>query len=247
MINKINYLSPDEQISLLEEKKKKKQQQAKFEKPDLPVQEQVNDIDKTLPSNVTASKKIVDEKPKTDFRITGDYGNNSSDSPDFLNKKNSKSAEKDFGDKKPSKFMEALGSNTAQGIMNSAPSALDFISSAATKTEALGRKERNAQTLNLAMKGAKMGNDIGSAIPIPGAQVVGAVAGGLIGTGIGLGKANKAKQKFFQEKADEKLAENTEAKNSRIDAYKTNDGVVSSEKKKFLSDKQNKLIQSKYS
>lgn len=122
---------------------------------------------------------------------------------------------------------------------------LDFAVDAAKKSKAMGRKERNAQTMSMVSKGASTGAALGSVIPGVG-TLIGGAAGAVGGLATGLiksGKSKKLEDKRLQEERDKKI--NDQIK-SREDAQRLSDAQKSSEKSKAILQGQQNILRSKY-
>jgi outer membrane lipoprotein SlyB len=122
---------------------------------------------------------------------------------------------------------------------------LDFVATAAQKKQAMGRKERNAQTMNLVGKGASTGAAIGSVIPGVGTVIgagVGAVAGGIIGLAKG-GKAKKLEDRRIQKERNDALKK---AKYDREVAQKLFGEQEALNKQNSIVQAQQAVLKSKY-
>lgn len=122
---------------------------------------------------------------------------------------------------------------------------LDFGITAAQKTEAMGRKERNAQTMGLVGKGASMGAAVGSVIPGVG-TLIGAGAGAIAGLGTGLLKAKKSKKlenKRIQEERDKDIENKIR---TREEAQRMFDGEKNIQKRQAILQGQQNILKAKY-
>lgn len=122
---------------------------------------------------------------------------------------------------------------------------LDFVATAATKKQAMGRKERNAQTMNLVGKGASAGAAIGSVVPGVG-TAIGAGVGAVAGAVIGLAKAGKNKtleDRRIQKERNDALKK---AKFDRENAQKLFGEQQAIEKQNSIVEAQKAILKSKY-
>lgn len=239
MISKTNYgLSEDPSIKAIKKKLEVKTEEAnapvlknalippKYDLGKAPlasdaVEPDIKQIDSEIRTNKPAFlKSNYEEKTKSD--ITSE--NDSDDSEEDTEKK-LEGESKDFA-----------GAGMA---------ALDFTATAAQKTEAKGRKERNADTMNLMSKGASTGAAVGSVIPGVG-TLIGAGAGAVIGGAVGLVKAGKARKLQDKKIAKERDDEFLKTKNSREEAQRLFDEKKQSSHNEAILQAQQNILKAKY-
>ena len=122
---------------------------------------------------------------------------------------------------------------------------LDFGVTAAQKSEAKGRKERNAETINLVSKGASTGAAAGSVIPGVG-TVIGGAVGAVAGLTTGLIKSGKSKKLQAKKLAKERDDEFTKTKNSREQAQRLFDEEKQSNYQQSILQAQQNILKAKY-
>ena len=122
---------------------------------------------------------------------------------------------------------------------------LDFGVTAAQKSEAKGRKERNAETINLVSKGASTGAAVGSVIPGVG-TVIGGAVGAVGGLTTGLIKSRKSKKLQAKKLAKERDDEFTKTKNSREQAQRLFDEEKQSNYQQSILQAQQNILKAKY-
>lgn len=122
---------------------------------------------------------------------------------------------------------------------------LDFGVTAAQKSEAKGRKERNAETINLVGKGASTGAAVGSVIPGVG-TVIGGAVGAVAGLTTGLIKSGKSKKLQAKKLAKERDDQFTKTKNSREQAQRLFDEEKQSNYQQSVLQAQQNILKAKY-
>ena len=115
------------------------------------------------------------------------------------NEENDNSSEKDEKTKLEGESKDFVGAGLK---------ALDFGVTVAQKSEAKGRKERNAETINLIGKGASTGAAVGSVIPGVG-TVIGGAVGAVGGLTAGLIKSGKSKRLQAKKLEKERIMKGT--------------------------------------
>lgn len=159
---------------------------------------------------------------------------------DFAETKVDTDEEDDEDDDGPS-----TASKLGTGAVKASGQIIDFAATAAQKKGAMDRKERNANTLNLATKGAAMGATIGSVIPGLG-TVIGGAAGFVVGGATGLIQGASGKKKYVKEQKLLQANYLSNIKNERMKSQILSDGKNELEKSKNLLQNQIGLISSKY-
>ena len=152
------------------------------------------------------------------------------------NEENDNSSEKDEKTKLEGESKDFVGAGLK---------ALDFGVTIAQESEAKGRKERSAETINLIGKGASTGSAVGSVIPGVG-TVIGGAVGAVGGLATGLIKSGKSKKLQAKKLKKERDDEFTKTKNSREQAQRLFDEQKQSNYQQSVLQAQQNILKAKY-
>lgn len=141
----------------------------------------------------------------------------------------------------------SVGNKVADGALAGAGGLLDMGATIAAQKGPMTKKEQNANTMNLGMKGAQTGAAIGTAVGGPFGTLIGAGAGLVAGVGTGLIMGIGDKKELEDKAKLERVTYLDDVKDKRKKAQKLNDGEQVLSDKKNILEKQMGILGSKYS
>jgi len=135
----------------------------------------------------------------------------------------------------------------ADGAMAGLSGVMDMTASVMMNKGDMNRQERNANTMNMGMKGASTGAAVGTAVGGPFGTLIGAGAGLVAGVATGLIQGAGDEKRLVEKQRVERVAYVDDVKDKRKKAQLLSDGKASAEKSQDLVKAQMGLLGSKYS
>ena len=135
----------------------------------------------------------------------------------------------------------------ADGAMAGLSGIMDMTASVMMNKDDMNKKERNANTMNMGMKGASTGAAIGTAVGGPFGTLIGAGAGLVAGVATGLIQGAGDEKRLVEKQRVERVAYIDDVKDKRRKAQLLSDGKASADKSQDLVKAQMGLLGSKYS